>query len=894
MPSRVFSRPREEGMLNPMRLFRRLRWLFTARQLDDELDEEMRFHVDMETAKRVQLGMTEASARQAAMRDFGRQYHRDAARDARGVRPLEDFFQDLRVGLRTIAKQRTYAVVAILTLAIGIGATTALWSAVYRVLLQPYPFAEADRIVQVRQFDVRTPSGEGEFAPANYADLKARARSFDLLAAAEPYGFDWISPDGPVSLEVTLVTEDAFPIQGLKPLAGRTFLPSEFQPGHENVVLMAERLWRSRFGADQSLVGRSLILDSVPKVVIGVMPDDALSPYGAQLWAPKIMRPDDLTRRGSGYWTIMGRLAPGVTVEQANDEVRRIAAQLGTEFSATNRNTAFGVISLREAIAGNARRVLLILLGAVSFVLLIACVNVANLQLAECVRRQRELAIRTAIGAGLGRLVRQLLTESFLIAVLGAAVGLLIAYWGIAAIRAFAPVGLWQLETLRLDAAAFSMSLALAVFSASAASLMPVVAAGRIRLSESLAAGGRAATTSLARRRANRALAVSEVALALVLLVGAGLLVRSLTTLLRVDRGFETDGILVATVQAWGYYPTPAHRAEFVRQAEARLSAVPGVEKVGITSALPLEYPIGFQRPRVLVEGQSFAPGDELPSVLGAATTPGYFEAMGISVELGRGLAPTDRDGSPPIVLVNRAFVKRFLGDQNPLGKRVTFGFQGQPIAREIVGVVGDVRHDGLHAEPSPSVFLPHAQGATGAIHFVIRTSRDADPALLERPVRAELAAMNGAMPLSQVTTMNALLGRSLRERRFQIALLSAFSVVALLLSAIGIYGVMSRAASERTHEIGVRLAVGAVASDVRWMVLRNGGALALGGIVAGIAIAVVLTRYMSGMLFGVTPLDPMTYAAAAGVLLVAAVLASWLPAWRASTVDPVEALRND
>jgi putative ABC transport system permease protein len=880
-------------MLDPIRWLRRLRWLASSRELDDELDEEMRFHVEMETAKRVRLGMSEASAREAAIRDFGGRHHRDDARDARGVRPIEDLLQDLRVGVRTIAKQRTYAIVAILTLAIGIGATTALWSAVYRVLLQPYPFPESHRIVHVRQFDTRAPDGDGELAPANYVDLEKRARSFDLLAAAEPYGFDWISPDGPVHLGVTLVTEDAFEIQGLRPIVGRTFLPSEFRPGNDNVVVMSEALWRGRFGADRGLVGRTLILDSVPKVVVGVMPREALDQYGAELWAPKIFRPSDLTSRGSGYWTVLGRLANGVTLEQADGELRRIAAQLGTEFAATNRNTGFGAVSLREAIAGGARRVLLILLGAVSLVLLIACVNVANLQLAECVRRQRELAIRTAIGAGLGRLVRQLLTESFLLAVVGAAAGLGIAYWGIAAIRAFAPVGLWQLETLQLDAAAFTMALALAVFSAAAASVMPVIAAGRIRLSESLAAGGRAAASSVARRRANRALAISEVALALVLLVGAGLLVRSLMTLLRVDRGFRTEGMLVTTVQAWGYYPTATHRAEFVRQAEARLSALPGVEKVGMTSALPLEYPIGFQRPRVLVEGQSVAPGDELPSVLGAATTAGYFEAMDIPVELGRALAPSDRDGSPPVALVNRAFVKRFLGGQNPLGKRVTFGFQGPPVAREIVGVVGDVRHDGLHAEPTPGVFVPHAQAPTGAIHLVARTS-GADPAGYERLVRAELAAMNGAMPVAKITTMSALLGHSLQARRFQIVLLSTFSVVALLLSAIGIYGVMSRATSERQHEIGVRMAVGAVASDVRWMVLRNGGALALVGIAAGLGIAVVLTRSMTGMLFGITPLDPVTYAGAAAVLLTVAVLATWLPAWRASRVDPVEALRND
>jgi predicted permease len=881
-------------MLHPMRLLRRLRFLLTTRQLDDDLDEELRFHIEMETQKGVRAGLSEAAARESAMRAFGGVgRHREGARDARGVRPVEDFLQDVRVGLRTILKQRTYSIVAILTLAIGIGATTALWSAVYRVLLQPYPFAEADRIVVVRQQDTKTPDSQGQFAPANYLDLASRSRSFELLAAAEPYGMDWIGPEGPESFNTALVTADAFPIQGLRPLAGRSFLPEEFQPGRDNVVLLTEGLWRSRFGADPSLVGRTLVLDSVPRVVIGVMPSDALAPYGAEMWVPKVFRPEEQRARSSGYWTVMGRLAPGVSIEQASEEMHRIANQLATEYPATNRTTDISLATLREAIAGGVRKVLLVLFGAVGFVLLIACVNVANLQLAETIRRQRELAIRTAIGAGLGRLVRQLVTESILIAMLGATVGLVIAYWGIAAIRVFAPNDLWQLEHLRLDGMAFLFAISLAVFSALAASVMPVIAAGRIKLSASLSSGGRAGT-GIARRRANRALVVSEVALALVLLVGAGLLLRSLSTLLKVDRGFATDGVLITTVQAWGYYTSPAQRAEFVRQAEDRLKAIPGIAKVGMTSALPLSYPIGFQRPRVSVEGHSVSASDEMPSVLGAATTPGYFDAMRVPIELGRNISPSDREGAPPVVVVNRAFVRRFLNDQNPIGKRVTMGFMSAPVAREIVGVAADMRHDGLHAEPTPSVFIPHAQAPTGAIHFVVAAAEGLEAAAFERSVRGELATLNGAMPLSEITTMNALVARSLRERRFQIALLASFSVVALVLSAIGIYGVMSRATSERTHEIGVRMAVGARASDVRWMVLRNGGALAAGGILAGIVLALALTRYMSGMLFGVQPLDPITFIASASVLLGVAVLATWLPAWRASTVDPVEALRSD
>ena len=880
-------------MLTPARLLRRLRALISTRTLDDDLDDEMRFHLEMETAKRVGAGMDERSARAAAMRDFGGvARHIDDARDARGVRPIEDFFKDLRVGARTLSKQRTYAVVAVLTLAIGIGATTALWSAVYRVLLAPFPFPDADRIVTVWETNLRNGGTRAPVASGNFLDLKARARAFSLLAAAEPYSFDWIGPDGPEVFNTALVTADFFPIQGLRPVLGRGFVPEEFASGRDNVVVLSEALWRNRFGTDSTLVGRAIVFDSIPRIVVGVMPQEAMAPFDCEIWAPKLIRPDEPMARSGGYWQVIGRLAPGISRVQARAEVDRVATQLAAEFPATNRNIGVMLVDLRDATAGAARRSLLVLFGAVAFVLLIACLNVANLQLAETIRRKRELAIRTAIGAGRGRLVRQLLTESMLLAAIGAAVGLGVAQIGIAAIRAFSPADLWQLEGLRLDATALAFAAALAFVSATVVGLMPVLAAGRIHLAESLAAGGRFGAAAPSRRRANRLLVVSEIALALVLLVGAGLLFRSLATLLRTDRGFETDGVLVATAQTWSYYRTPAQRVEFVRRTVERLGALPGVDHVGITSSLPLDWPIGFERAQMRVEGQAISPGDEVPTVHAVATTPGYFAALRIPLDRGRWLNETDGAGAPRVALVNRAFVRRYFGDENPLGKRVIFGFLGAPIPREIVGVVGDVRHRGLHADPSPSVFVPHAQGTTGAMHIVVHTTGDA--ALLQRAVKSELAALNGAMPLTQLTTMNDLLGRSLRERRFQLGLLSVFSLIALVLSAIGIYGVMNRTTSERTHEIGVRMAIGAQRTDVRWMVLRHGGVLAVAGVAVGTGIAVLLTRYMAGMLFGVTPLDPFTFGAAAALLLIAALVATWVPAWRASTVDPVVALRND
>jgi predicted permease len=523
--------------------------------------------------------------------------------------------------------------------------------------------------------------------------------------------------------------------------------------------------------------------------------------------------------------------------------------------------------------------------------LLIACVNVANLQLAEVIRRRRELAIRTAIGAGRVRLVRQLLTESLLVTTIGCAGGLLIAYGGIGLIRRFAPVGLWQLQALEMDGSAIVLATTLALTCAGFVATLPILATATLALAESLRASSRAGR-ALGHRRAHGALVVSEVALALVLLIGAGLMLRSLAALSRTERGFDASGVAVVTVQAWSYYPTTALRAEFVRQASERLARVPGIEVVGMTSSLPLSWPIGQERTRIGVEGRPVAPGDEPTPVRVAAATADYFPALQIPLRRGRTFAATDVAGSPPVVVVNEAFARAIFGDENPIGKWLTFAFVGGPVQREIVGVVGDMRHEGLHADPSPTVFVPHAQASTGAIHLVARVS--GDPAAFQRSIRAELARVNGAMPLTDFTTMDALVSQSLRERRFQLGLLGCFSVTALVLAAIGIYGVMSRATAERTHEIGVRMAVGAAAGSVRFLVLRSGGRLAIAGIVIGLAAALALTRYMAGMLYGVTPLDPLSYVAAAAVLLTAALLATVFPAWRASSVDPVKALRND
>jgi predicted permease len=580
-----------------------------------------------------------------------------------------------------------------------------------------------------------------------------------------------------------------------------------------------------------------------------------------------------------------------VTLDAARREMSAIAAELSRLYPATNATTGVTLVPLDETLVGGSRRALLILFGAVGFVLLIACANVASLQLAQAVRRRREIAVRSAMGAGRERLARQLLTESLLLGIMGGAAGVALAYWGITAIRTLAPANLPRVDELRTDPAVLVFALVVSVATALLFGLAPVVESWKVRLSESLTADGRTSTASRSRRRAHSALVVSEVALAMILLVGAGLLVRSFTTLLDVERGFESDNVLVVTLQAWSYYPTGPQRAAFVPQATERLSAIPGVRAVGMTSSLPLSYPIGQARARVTVEGAPVASEAEVLTEHVAAATAGYFQALGIPLRQGRLMRPADDAASASVAVVNESFARRYWPTESPLGKRITFAFQGQPKTREIIGVVGDVRHDGLASDPRRSVFVPHPQAPSGAMHLVIRTTVDA--AALAPAVRRELAALNGAMPLSEMTTVDALLRQSLRERRFHLALLGAFSLTALLLAAVGIYGMMSHSTSERTHEIGVRVAIGARPPQVVWMIVRQGGRLALIGVVMGLAGAGAMTRVLGAMLFQVSPLDPVAFGGAVAGLVAAALVACWIPARRAAAVLPTRALQD-
>ena len=898
-------------------LRRAFRWPWrTGAQIADDVESEIAFHLEARARELRETGLRREEAEAQARREFG---DIDAARrslrsaDLRHERRLRvgervsGFAKDLRFGARTLRRSPGFTTVAAATLAIGVGASTAIFSTVNGVLLRPLPFAEPDRIVMLWQQNRGTLERE-DVAPGTFLDVRAAATSFEALAAADPFGLDLLTPDGPESIRTWLVTERFFDILGTPPRLGRTFVADDYIAGRHQaapsgpttpparptagaVVVLSDGLWRSRFAADPSIIGRTVTLDGTPRTVIGVMPPAFRFPAGRDLWAPKIIQQYEPESRGSGYWLVVGRLAGGATVQSAQAEASDIARRLARDYPRTNATVDLSVVTLPEQLLGPSRPALMLLLGAAGLLLLIACANVANLMLARVTARAQELGVRAALGAGRGRIVRLLAAEGAVLSALGGGLGIIIASLAIRAIRALSPAGLPRADEIGLDGRVLAFAVAVSIITAAVFGVGPAVLATRRDLHDRVKDGGRTATAGRRRHRMRSAMVVAEVALSLVLLVGAGLLVRSFVSLLRVDRGFRGDGVLAVTVQTWDFYRTAPQRVGFVREAIGRLSTIPGVEAAGVTSSLPLAEGIGLDEVRYSVAGRPALANGEAPTTHVTVATPGYFEALHIAVRRGRGFTSADDERAAPVALVSEAFARRWFPDRDPIGQRVTLGFMGPPMVREIVGVVADLRQTGLAADPGAAVFLPHAQAATGALTFTLRTT--GDPARLIDAVKRELRAMNGSMPVASATTLDALLASEVRERRFHLALLGAFATVALLLAGVGLYGVLSSAVGERHQEFGVRLALGASAPDILGLVLREGALLVIAGVTLGIGLAALGAGTLSDMLFRVSPRDPVTFAAVIAVVAAAALVAVVVPARRAAGLDPLAALRD-
>lgn len=871
----------------PGRLWGRLRALQSRGEMDGELEEELRYHLEREAELNVRDGMMPEEARRAALRAFGGvEQARELCREARGVRMLQDLWQDLRYGVRTLRKQPGFTLVAVLTLALGIGASTTIFSAVNPILFEPLPYPQADRLVMVLETADNGSRNPGTFGM--YRGFAERSRSFDALAVYRTWLPAMSGAEYPERLEGQRVSAEYFRVLGMRPALGRDFQADDDRTGAPRVVIISDALWRSRFGGDPGIVGRPVTLDDNPYTVIGVMPggfENVLAP-SAGVWAPLQYDMSSASAWGHHLRTV-GRLSSGVSVEQATREVDVVGhAVLDEQRPETySPQTKFVVASLQEEVTGGVKPALLAVLSAVLLLLLISCVNVTNLLLARGAQRRGEFAMRAALGATRGRLVRQMLTESLLLALTGGALGLLAAQFGTGVLVALSPPELPRAGAIRVDAAAFAFAFGSAALVGLAVGLIPALHATRGDLREAVQQGSK--RTAGGHQLTRRVFVVAEVALALVLLVGAGLLLRSMDRLFAVDPGFDASHLLTMQVQTSRRFDKEAAERFFARALEA-VRRVPGVHTAGFTSQLPLsndkdEYGARFE-------------GDDPATaynVFRYAVSPGYIETTGIPLRHGRTLEERDAAGSPPAILISESLARRRFPDQDPIGHRVHVGPVTGP-GFTIVGVVGDVKQVSLASSPPDAVYITTAQWqfVDRTLSLVVRARGGA--AALAPAVREAIWSVDKGQPIVRVATMDELLAASAAERRFASILFEVFGLAALALAAVGIYGVLSGSVTERAREIGVRLALGASRGHILALILRQGMMLTGIGVAVGLCGAVAASSVLVSLLFGVSRLDPSTYLSVVALLVAVSAAACWIPAWRAARVDPSITLRAE
>ena len=807
------------------------------------------------------------------------------------------FLQDVRYGLRTLWKQPGFTAVAVLALALGIGVNTTIFSTINALLLHPFSFADVDRMAVV--WESRNPAaGERDGgAFANYLDIRSQSQSFESVAAWSGWNANLTEGDSPERLEGVVATPQFFPVLGVQPRVGRAFLPEEEQPGHDSVVVISDGLWRRRFAADPAIVGRAVRINERNFTVVGIMPADFTFPRrNIDLWTPLVADKEHVADRGGHYLQTVARLGPGVTLAAAQAELDALARRLAEQYPATNTNRVFLVQSLTDSVGRGPRPYLLISLGAVLFVLLIACANVANLQLMRATTRQREIAVRLALGAPRWRIVRQLLTESVLLALAGGLLGLLLSVWAVDAIVAGIPANFAQFisgwERMGIDWRVFGFTLAISLATGVLFGLTPALLATRTNLNEALKEGERTGTTGGGRGRMRAALMVAEVALSLVLLIGAGLMMRSFMRLLEVRTGFNGQNVLTMQVSLPARkYKEPQQTVDFYTQLLARLRNVPGVEHASAVNVVPLDYDddsVFFQ-----IEGRApFAPGTE-PLADYRVITPDFLAALDIPLLRGRNFSDRDVRTAPRVALVSDKFVRRYFPDENPLGHRVLFGQEPY----EIVGVVGEVRYKNFVNEPRderlrPSIYVPETQVARRDMALLVRAA--GEPAALTTAVRQEVTALDKDQPVFNVRTMPQVFIEGMAPQRMSAFMFAGFALVALLLAAVGIYAVVAYSVAQRTHEIGIRMALGAQAGDIMKMVVRQGMTLTAVGVALGLVAAFAMTRAMASILYGVSASDPATFGGVAAMAALIAFVACYIPARRATKVDPMIALRYE
>ncbi len=875
-------------------LFVRLRSIVRRRVVDAELDDELRFHRDRQLESYTRAGLSPDEARRRLALDFGGlDQTREACQDARGVSVFDHLIRDLRYGLRSLRKAPAFTVVAVLTLGLGLGANTAIFSVVYGVLIRPLPYANPSALVVLNETTPKV--GLVSVSYPNFLDWRSASKTFASMAAVVDLDVDLGGVSQPETITAHAVSSNYLEMLGVRPLLGRDFTADEDRAGAAPVALLAYPIWQSHFAGDPGVVGRTISLDGRPVTIVGVLPAAFRATEDIALLEPVGMwltGNEAAGQRGSrGDTVVIGRLAPGVTIDRARTEMEGIAARLASVYPASNDQFGVSLQPIREVFVGDVRPALLVLFGAVVCVLLIACANVANLSLIRGAGRTREIALRMAIGASRRRIVAQLLVESGLLAALGGLTGLAFAFAGSRALGRLIPASALGGTTVTLNAAVFAFAAAAVLVSTFVFGLTPAVQAARAEVATDLNEGGRSGSPSRRQQRWRALLAVAEIALALVLLVSAGLMMRSLSGLLAVDSGFKTDRVLTVALGLRSQrYEKDAAQRQFWEQLLDGTRRLPGVEAAALGSGVPLTG--NHSRRDISIEGTDYSTGT-LPHPDVHIVTPAYPAVLGIRLLRGRVFDESDAGRAPLVGMINRTLADRNFAGANPIGRRFTFGraSAGTTSWITIVGVVEDTRLYGLDNPARLEVYLPLAQSMREGMTLVVKATTD--PSALTAPIRAVVSAIDRDQPLSYVATMNELRDESISTRQVTFVLLALFSALAVALAGVGIYGVLSYGVAQRVNELGIRLALGAKPADLLKTVVRQGAVIAGTGIAIGVALALLLTRVMRTLLFAVSAADPLTFlAVGAGVALIA-VAACVVPGARVLRVDPQIALRR-
>ncbi len=863
------------------------------------LEEDIRQHIEIETQDNIARGLSPEEARFAALRKFGNVTRvQEEAREVWSFVWLEQFWQDVRYALRMLRKSPGFTAIAVLTLALGIGANTAIFSVVYAVLLRPLPYPHPDQLVLVFQANPHDQVPFDGMSYVNFEKLRDHSSVFSGLASNTRHELTLTGVGDPSVLRTADVTPEIFSVLAVPPLLGRTLLPEDGKRGAPPVVILSENLWRSRFGSDPNLLGRSISLDKRLFTVVGIMPASFQFPLIAtreDIWIPIAQDPmfGPWMSRFGGHWLLVtGRLKPGISLAEARAEADAMSAALAKDDPANNTGWQIRVDPLQEQVVGDSRPALLILLGAVGLVLLIACVNIANLLLSRASSRAREVAVRIALGAGRKRIVRQLLTESGVLGLLGGIAGILLAYWGVHALISFLPPDLPRADTIRVDGGVLAFALLLAVAASFLFGLAPALFAADSGLQTGLRESSSRSGEGARQRGIHNVLAIAEIALAMVLLVAAGLLLRSFSMLTAVNPGFNPAHVVKADISLPQFqYSTPQQWTAFSNEFLERLHAQPGLQDSAVVVPLPLDegtVNLGFE----IVGDPPLPPGTAITADF-TSVSPDYFRVMSIPLLRGRVFNEHDSTATPRVTVISETLARRYFPNQDPMGKELNFGFPPDGNApREIVGIVGDVRDDSLSEAPGPMMYVPFAQAPFWGAQVIVRSTLS--PASVAASIRKATHDIDKDLPVTDIETLPEALSVSVAQPRFRTLLLGLFGVIALLLAAVGIFGVLSYSVARRTHEIGIRMALGATPRAILRLVLTESARLVLVGLAVGILVALGVTRYLSSLLFAVHPADPLTFLGVAVLLTAVALIACYVPARRAMRVDPIVSLRYE